>query len=201
MHEIRVYDTEELGRALIIDGFIQFTQDKKDTFITSMTKNVLLLEKNYENVLVVGGGDLALVESLVQKHKNVKNVVLLESDAKVLEVLEKFFDFATTFKEAKHLTVENRSLEDFFTNEKRKFDAVFVDLCDVNKKELFTGEFFKKVKAVTLEGGVVTQKLQDVSSIQEYQKKIIEGGLKWVGAEFCEVPDHNTRFGILKANN
>ena len=201
IHEIRVYDTEELGRALIIDGFIQFTQDKKETFVSAMTKNAILAEKNYENVLVIGGTDLALVGSLVKEQKNVKNVVMVESEAKVLEVLEKYFDFAGSFKDQKKFIVEKKGVNEFIKEEKRKFDAVFIDLCDVEGKDWFSAEFFKNLKAITAEGGIITQKLQDVNSIQEYQKRVTEGGLNWVGYEFCEVPDHNTRFGILKIKN
>lgn len=197
-HEIRVYDTEELGRVLIVDGFIQFAEDRKDAFISAVSKDTLG-ENPIENTLVFGGGDLALLDYLAHQRKNIKNVVLLEPDSKLLEVLEKFFDFGNRFK-GSNLIVENVCRKEFFAKNTRKFDCVIVDNCDVKNCGCFSDDFYKTIKETCNKTATFTQKLQDVSKIQEYQKKIVEvGGFTWIEPHFCEVPDHNTKFAMLKA--
>ena len=203
-HEIRVYDTEELGRALIVDGFIQFSEDKKETFTSLITKDVLKEDKHYENVLVIGAGDLILIDSLIQKHKNIKKIVVLENDEKLIQIIDKFFDFTHKYKEEmkeSKLELETHNIKDFLSKDKRKFDAVFLDLCDVNKTDFYNVEFYKQLKEVVNKEVVISQKLQDISSVPDYQKKMVDNGFTWLGSEFCEVPDHNTRFTIMKAKN
>ena len=151
----------------------------------------------------MGAGDIVLIDNLVKKQKNIKKVVVWENDVKIFEILEKFFDFNEKFaeeiKNGKIVIEQTKGFKEFFEKEKRKFDAVFVDLCDVNKNGCFDHEFYKNVKAVCNEGVVVSQKLQDISLVKEYQKKMFENGYGGIQEEFCEVPDHNTRFAILKA--
>lgn len=200
LHEIRVYDTEELGRVLVIDGFIQFIEDRKDTFTSAITKDILLGDNHYENVLVIGAGDMVLLDHLV-KQTNVVNVILLENDERVLENLDKFFDFGNRFKNSNKLNVVKNGIGEFLKKETRKFDVVFVDLCDIRKNNYFNEEFYNSVREVCNKEANIVQKLQDIDCIQEYQKKIIGSGFRWITSEFCEVPDHNTRFAILKAKN
>ena len=60
--DIRVYDTESLGRILVLDHAIQIASKRfeEDNYTKAMMANVVQAGKNYDHVVIVGGGDLVI---------------------------------------------------------------------------------------------------------------------------------------------
>ena len=72
-----------------------------------MSKNVLFnlfqviqKDKEYENILIIGGGDLRIAQYVLKTFKNVKHLVNCEIDERVTILSEKYFGFDPIIKEA-----------------------------------------------------------------------------------------------------
>ena len=60
--DIRVYDTECLGRILVLDRVIQIASKRfnEDNYSREMIQHVIKDEKSYDHVIIIGGGDLVI---------------------------------------------------------------------------------------------------------------------------------------------
>jgi spermidine synthase len=56
-----------------------------------MTREIVLPNKSYKNVLIIGGGDLLIAGYILEKFPLVQKVVLCELDERVVKVTEKYF--------------------------------------------------------------------------------------------------------------
>ena len=58
--ELRVYDTLAMGRILVLDGAVQIATNslKNDNYTKDMTRFNITKEKEYEHIIIIGGGDL-----------------------------------------------------------------------------------------------------------------------------------------------
>lgn len=68
--DIRVYDTDSLGRILVLDHAIQIASKRfeDDIYTAAMIANVVKAGKTMEHVIIVGGGDLVIATQLLQKY-------------------------------------------------------------------------------------------------------------------------------------
>jgi spermidine synthase len=84
--DIEVYDTEEFGRCLFIDGTIQCSE--KDHHIYD--KNILKrLRKDDKNILILGGGDGFIAEMAVKLNPNV-TITIVDLDEDVVKVCSNY---------------------------------------------------------------------------------------------------------------
>ena len=87
--DLAVVETVDAGRALVLDGCIM-TSDMDEFIYHEMMVHVPLCAHPFpENVLVVGGGDGGSIREIL-KHDSVKQAVLSEIDAGVVEAAKKY---------------------------------------------------------------------------------------------------------------
>ena len=94
--EVRVYDSESMGRILMIDGYVHYASKSNaiDYFSQGLSENVILREKIYDEIMIIGGGDLIIACYVLQNFPNVKKLTLVEIDKRIVEITKQFFDFA-----------------------------------------------------------------------------------------------------------
>lgn len=56
-----------------------------------MTETILNKDTEYENVLIIGGGDLKIINKLFNEYPLIKKVTLCEIDPTVMEISEQYF--------------------------------------------------------------------------------------------------------------
>ena len=88
----------------------------------------LLVHPNPENVLIVGGGDGAVIGEVL-KHKSVKRVVLVEIDKMVVDASKQFFPQFNHWTDAR-LTVHFADGAKYLTEHANEFDVIVVDSSD-----------------------------------------------------------------------
>lgn len=64
---------------------------ENDNYTKDMIKDVVKNDKDYEHVVIIGGGDLIIAAKLLEKYPNVKKVTVCEIDNRVIEVTKRFF--------------------------------------------------------------------------------------------------------------
>jgi len=86
--EIKVYDTLTRGRILMLDSFIQISdQEEEDDYTIKIVSTLLRQERDYDSVLIIGGGDLLVANYILKHFGRVKHIVLCEIDEQVVKVV------------------------------------------------------------------------------------------------------------------
>lgn len=154
---IEIYETEKLGRVLVLGGCFMVTQ--KDAFIyhEMLVHPVMTVVGNVRNVLVIGGGDGGTVTEIV-KHPCVESVTLCEIDPMVVSACSKFFPIISSGLSDKRVTVVNGDGAEYIRNRKGEYDAIFVDSTDPvgPGKALFEVSFYESIRDGLRNGGAAS---------------------------------------------
>ena len=91
--DLLIADTYEYGRTLMLDGAFQLTERDEFTYSEMMSHVPLCAHDNPEKVLIIGGGDGAIMREVL-KHECVKKCTLIDIDERVIESSKKYLPFA-----------------------------------------------------------------------------------------------------------
>src|SRR3984893_17229472 len=102
----RIFDTVANGRVMVLDDIVQITTRDESAYAEMLTHLPLLEHGRASKVMIVGGGDLSIADEAL-KHRNVKEVVLVDIDDRVVELCREHFGAinARAFKD-KRLKIE-----------------------------------------------------------------------------------------------
>jgi spermidine synthase len=157
---IRVFDTVANGRVMTLDDIVQITSRDESAYADMLTHLPMLEHGKVERVMIVGGGDLSIADEAL-KHKNVKEVVLVDIDGRVIELCRKLFGEvnAKAFRD-RRMTVEVADAFEYLgrKSSKNRFDLIIADRPDPvgPGKALFGETFYDRVKGALRKGGYAT---------------------------------------------
>src|SRR5580698_5138739 len=157
---IRIFDTVSNGRVMTLDDIVQITSRDESAYADMLTHLPMLEHGKVQRVMIVGGGDLSIADEAL-KHKNVKEVVLVDIDGQVIELCKKHFGAinAKAFKD-KRMTVEVADAFEYLgrKSSKNRFDLIIADRPDPvgPGKALFGETFYDRVKGALKKGGYAT---------------------------------------------
>lgn len=156
---IDVFETEEFGTILTIDGLIMLTQRDEFIYHDMIVHVPMATNPKIKNVLVIGGGDGGTVRELV-RYDTIENIDMVEIDEQVVNVCRQHLP--QTAGKLDHEKV-NLYFEDglkFVRTKKNEYDLIIVDSTDpIGPGEgLFTREFYGNCyNALTKDGIFVNQ--------------------------------------------
>jgi spermidine synthase len=167
LHEVRdglqhlvLFENPQFGRVLMLDGVTQVTQADEFVYHEMMTHVPLLAHGGVRDVLIVGAGDGGIAREVL-RHKGVKNAVMAEIDANVIEFSRLHMpDVSAGAFDDPRLKVHVVDAAQYVAQTTEKFDAIIVDSTDPHGPGavLFTEEFYQNCRRVLRPGGVmVTQ--------------------------------------------
>jgi spermidine synthase len=154
---IKIFDTVANGRVLVLDDIVQITTRDESAYAEMLTHLPMLEHGAAQRVMIVGGGDLSIADEAL-KHKEVKEVVLVDIDERVVELCRKHFGAinAKAFKD-KRLTIEIADAFEYLGRKEAKgrFDLIVADRPDPvgPGKALFGETFYDRVKRALKPGG------------------------------------------------
>ena len=157
---IRIFDTVANGRVMTLDDIVQITTRDESAYADMLTHLPMLEHGKVERVMIVGGGDLSIADEAL-KHKNVKEVVLVDIDAQVIQRCKELFGDinAKAFKD-KRMTVHATDAFEFLARKecKNRFDLIIADRPDPvgPGKLLFGDTFYDRIKGALKPGGYAT---------------------------------------------
>jgi len=157
---IRIFDTVANGRVMTLDDIVQITSRDESAYADMLTHLPMLEHGNVERVMIVGGGDLSIADEAL-KHKNVKEVVLVDIDERVIELCRVHFGEinAKAFKD-KRMVIEAADAFEYLgrKSSKNRFDLIIADRPDPvgPGKALFGETFYDRVKGALRPGGYAT---------------------------------------------
>ena len=157
---IRIFDTVANGRVMTLDDIVQITSRDESAYADMLTHLPMLEHGKVERVMIVGGGDLSIADEAL-KHKNVKEVVLVDIDDRVIALCKKHFGAvnAKAFRD-KRMVIEAADAFEYLgrKSSKNRFDLIIADRPDPvgPGKALFGETFYDRVKGALKPGGYAT---------------------------------------------
>lgn len=205
--DIRVYDTLEMGRVLILDGNIQISNQLQDNYTKDMVSSVISSENYYENVLILGGGDMVIATYLLEKFPLISRVTMVEIDERVCEVVKNFFKIGETIKKETETGRFSLIFEDGAqfvreTVEKNQcFDAIIIDCTDVDvvgsaSSSLFCVEFYKNIRKIMKNSTFFSQQVSDMQSKEKFEQMVFEAGFRDIRVLFSDTPEYSVSLPI-----
>jgi spermidine synthase len=181
---IKIFDTVANGRVMTLDDIVQITTRDESAYAEMLTHLPLFEHGAAERVMIVGGGDLSIADEAL-KHRNVKEVVLVDIDGRVVELCRKHFGEINrrAFRD-KRLTIEIADAFEFLgrKSSKDRFDLIVGDRPDPigPGKALFGETFYDRIRTALKPGGFATFQ----TGVPFYQPWEITDALKELRAFF-----------------
>ena len=123
--KIEVFDTEEFGRCLAIDGFVQATAKDHHLYDAVFVRHITA---QHRSVLILGGGDGFVAQAALALNPRLK-ITVVEIDAEIVNVVREFFH-QTVFEDARVELVIGDAVEYLRQGGHSLFDIIFFDLTD-----------------------------------------------------------------------
>jgi len=154
--DIMVFESRSYGKTLVLDGVIQLTERDEFSYQEMMALLPVNSHPNPEKVLVIGGGDGGVVREL-DRHPNVKEIVLCEIDEKVIEVAKKFFPNLSCSLQSPKLHIHVGDGFQYVKENPGRFDVIITDSSDpVGPAEaLFQKDYYVLLKSALRKGGLL----------------------------------------------
>lgn len=154
--DVLVFESENYGNVLVLDGVIQVTERDEFSYQEMMAHLPLFGHKNPKRVLVIGGGDGGVIREIC-KHSNVEEIVLCEIDEDVINVSKKYLPSLACGYDDPRVKVHIMDGNEFMGKHADYFDVIITDSSDpIGPAEvLFETPFYKAMHAALRDGGIV----------------------------------------------
>ena len=205
--DIRVFETEHIGKIMVLDGCVQICDELDDNYTLDMVKYILQEGREYQNVLILGAGDLVIPSYIVENLQNVKKITVVEIDEKVCKTVAKYFKFSGILDSEETRKKFTLKIEDggkFVENAKNNkeiYDGVIIDCTDVDIEDavassLFNVPFYKNLRDIMAKGAIFSQQITDANSKKKFEKMIGEAGFVNPKFVFSETPEYSVSIPI-----
>ncbi len=205
--DLRVFESNYMGRFLCLDGLIQMTDLLDDNYTVDLTRLVVQKDKTYNHLLVIGAGDMIIPTYLLEHYPGIKKLTVVEIDQRVVEVTKKYFKFCSKIeslcKEGKLEIVFEDGAK--YLKEKVKnnyqYDGLVIDNTDVYIFEgpaasLFTSEFYTDIYSVLKPGAPFSQQVSEEHIKVKWEEKVSGVGFKEFDYIYSETPEYGLALPI-----
>ena len=178
---IDVFQSPELGRFLVLDGFIMLTE--KDEFIYhEMIVHVpMAVHPNVKKVLVIGAGDGGAVRELTA-YPEIRHIDLVEIDEEVIRVCREFLPGTACRLDDERVHIHYEDGLKFVRSREDEYDLIIVDSTDPfgPGEGLFTKEFYGNCYKALKEDGITVNQHEspfyeeDATACMRAHKRIVE---------------------------
>ncbi|ELI8305750.1 polyamine aminopropyltransferase, partial [Yersinia enterocolitica] len=138
------------------DGVVQTTERDEFIYHEMMTHVPLLAHGQAKKVLIIGGGDGAMLRE-VSRHKNIEQITMVEIDAGVVEFCRQYLPnhSAGAYDDPRFKLVIDDGVN-FVNQTTEKFDVIISDCTDPigPGESLFTSAFYEGCARSLNEGGI-----------------------------------------------
>ncbi|RCV65180.1 putative spermidine synthase with an N-terminal membrane domain [Methanophagales archaeon] len=165
---ITVIDHDILGRVLFLDGQVQISESDDEPYSEALVfpAAVTLLNsanKHELDVLIIGGGDLGVLEVLTRfPDDKIANITLVDLDPKVIEIAKQYLvsihNDSWQDHRYEYVAMDGRKYIGEVLRGSKKYDLVILDLPDPNNDLLATFyslEFYNDVYSLLDENGMM----------------------------------------------
>lgn len=180
---ISIFDSEEFGRFLSLDGVIMLTEKDEFVYHEMITHLPMAVNPDIKRVLVIGGGDGGAAREL-SKYASIESIDVVEIDERVVRVCQDYLSqTACGFDDPRvklHFTDGLR----YIRSVENHYDLVIVDSTDPSGpgEVLFTKEFYGNCYQALREDGIMVN--QHESAFYAEDKKAMQAAHKRIASVF-----------------
>lgn len=154
--DLVIFENPVLGRVMALDGVVQTTERDEFIYHEMMTHVPLLAHGQAKKVLIIGGGDGAMLRE-VARHSHVEQITMVEIDAGVVEFCRQYLPHhnAGAYDDPRFKLVIDDGVN-FVSQTDEKFDVIISDCTDPigPGESLFTSAFYEGCARSLNEGGI-----------------------------------------------
>ena len=177
---IDIFDSEEFGRVLALDGYVMLTEKDEFMYHEMIVHVPMCVHPNPQNILVIGGGDGGTVRELV-KYDSVQSVDLVEIDEDVVTACKKFLPQTAGKLDDPRVHTHFEDGLKFIRHHEDEYDLIIVDSTDPfgPGEGLFTREFYGNCYRALKEDGIMVNQHEspfysnDAYAMQRAHKQIV----------------------------
>lgn len=170
---IQIFETTGLGKMMMLDKVIQFTEFDEFCYQEMMTHPALLVHPDPRKVLIIGGGDGGVARE-VAKHASVEVIDQCEIDGKVVDLCKKYVpSMACGFDDPRvNLTIGDGLA--FVRERENEYDVIIVDSTDPAGpgEVLFGRDFYNSVHRALKADGVVASQAESIYLYPEIVRRL-----------------------------
>jgi len=161
--EIVIFETEKLGRMLVIDGITMLTEYDEHAYHEMIVHVPLLLHPKPSRVLVIGGGDGGTVREVV-KHAEVESVHVCEIDRQVVESCRRYLPSLASSFDDPRVEVFYEDGARFVKEHPDSYDIIIVDSTDPlgPGQILFQRPFYEDMKQCLRGQGIAVTQCESI---------------------------------------
>ena len=127
--DMLLVETEEYGRMMLLDGAIQITEKDEFCYSEMMAHVALCSHPAPRRVLIVGGGDGAVLREAL-RHDCVEKAVLIDIDEQVTAASKKYLPTISTALGDPRADVRAMDALEYIRTARNEFDVAIVDSTD-----------------------------------------------------------------------
>ena len=178
---IDVFQSEEFGRFLTLDGYMMLTERDEFIYHEMITHVPMAVNPEIKNVLGIGAGDGGAVRELC-RYKSIEKIDLVEIDERVVEVCKEYLPQTACCFEDPRLNIYYQDGLKFVRRCENEYDLIIVDSTDPfgPGEGLFTKEFYGNCYKALTEKGIMVNQCEspfygeDRIAMQRAHKRIVE---------------------------
>lgn len=140
---IDVFDSEEFGKFISLDGEIVFSEKDEFIYDEMVTHVPMAVHPCVKDVLIIGGGDGGVAKELLQ-YACVEHIDVVETDRMFVDVCRQFFPEVACALDDERVKIHYDDGLRFLRNKKGRYDLIINDSTDPfgHTEGLFTREFY-----------------------------------------------------------
>jgi len=178
---IEIFESEEFGRFLTLDGFMMLTEKDEFIYHEMITHVPMAVKPSSKKVLVIGAGDGGVIRELA-KYPQLETIDVAEIDSEVVRLCKKFLPKTAVGFEDPRVNIFYEDGLKFIRSHENEYDIIIVDSTDPfgPGEGLFSKEFYGNCfKALTSDGILVNQHESpfyenDAMMVKRTHKRIVQ---------------------------
>lgn len=153
---IDVFETQELGKMIVLDGEIIFSQADEFIYNEMVVHVPMAVHPCVKQVLIIGGGDGGVARVLTE-YPEIEHIDVVEQDEKFVEISREFFPESAEGFDDERVTITNMDGLRFLRRCTDKYDLIINDTTDPfgYAEGLFTREFYGSCYRALKEDGIM----------------------------------------------
>ena len=154
--DILLAETKEYGRMMLLDGAIQITERDEFCYSEMMAHVALCSHPDPKRVLIVGGGDGAVLREVL-RHGGVEKATLIDIDCSVIEASRRFLPTISVSLDDPRADVQCLDAMEYVRNCRGEFDVAIVDSTDPVDfaAGLYTSPFYRDIFSALGDNGMM----------------------------------------------
>lgn len=154
--KIEVFESEEFGKFLMLDGDIIFSEADEFVYNEMVAHVPMSVHPSVKKVLIIGGGDGGVARELIA-YPEIEEIDVVESDEQMVEVCKEFFPDAVKGFDDERVHIFHQDGLRFLRGRLEEYDLIINDSTDSfgHTEGLFTKEFYGSCYKALKEDGIM----------------------------------------------